>query len=406
MYHMPFGCRKRCIPAGSVAAAWNRSIHGPPVAIETPAGCRPTAMTSSETVPGRPSLGRYSQALWLALQLTQSQMALGAEAADGGTATIETVSLPEHATMCTGSHSHVRPEPQDLEAAGARIGQIDIDVEDIFDTSDPKEDCGALSARQPAAHQHAGRGGALPAAAAARRITYSQQKVDETERLLRGRRYIYDAWIEPVCYHDDDRTVDMNVRVRDVWSLNPGVSYTHKGGASRVRAPRSRTRTFSAAARRFRCPGPPMLDRTTMRARLRGSTALRQLVARAGSPSRTTATVARPIVAVGRPFYSLDTRWSAGTEWLSDERDQSRYQLGHVADEFAVRERQFDLSGGVSSGLRDGWTRRWLAGLRYDSSEFTPTDALVAGLPAGPPARLSVDRRRVDRERLRHGAQL
>ena len=44
-----------------------------------------------------------------------------------------------------------------------------------------------------------------------------------------------------------------------------------------------------------------------------------------------------------------------------------------------MRERHFDLSGGVSSGLRDGWTRRWLAGLRYDSSEFTPTEDLVAG---------------------------
>jgi len=61
---------------------------------------------------------------------------------------------------------------------------------------------------------------------------YSQQKIEETERLLRGRRYIYDAWIEPVCYHDDDDTVDMRVRVRDVWSLNPGVSFSRKGGAN------------------------------------------------------------------------------------------------------------------------------------------------------------------------------
>lgn len=61
---------------------------------------------------------------------------------------------------------------------------------------------------------------------------YSPQKIAETERLLRGRRYLYDAWIEPTCYHAEQQTVDLRVRVRDVWSLNPGFNFSRAGGAN------------------------------------------------------------------------------------------------------------------------------------------------------------------------------
>jgi hypothetical protein len=280
--------------------------------------------------------------------------------------------------MCAGSHSHARPEPQELETAGARIGQIDIDVEDIFDTSNPQEDWAPyrLANRLHINTQDEAVRSQLLLQPA---DLYSQQRVEETERLLRGRRYIYDAWIEPVCYHDDDRTVDMSVRVRDVWSLNPGVSFSRKGGENGT--------SFEVEDQDFLGRGELValnwnsnVDRTTMRAlyedpQLFGS----WWRGRFAYSNSTDGSLTQ--LAVGRPFYSLDTRWSAGSEWASGDRDESRYQLGHVVDEFSVRERRFDLSGGVSSGLRDGWTRRWLAGLRYDSEEFAATDALVAALP-------------------------
>ena len=88
-------------------------------------------------------------------------------------------------------------------------------------------------------------------------------------------------------------------------------------------------------------------------------------------------------LSVGRPFYSLDTRWSAGTDLRFGDQRMSRYREGHVLDEFDENVNHFEISGGRSHGLQDGWTRRWLAGVRYDASDFTPSpdSELVAALP-------------------------
>lgn len=65
------------------------------------------------------------------------------------------------------------------------------------------------------------------------------------------------------------------------------------------------------------------------------------------------------------------------------ERLDSRYRRGEVLDKFAERTDRVDLYGGRSDGLRDGWARRWLAGVRYERSEFAlaPDEELAAALP-------------------------
>jgi hypothetical protein len=363
-------------------------------------------MTSSGTVPRRLAIGRCPQALWIALQLALAQAALGAEAstdpdsprpaptaepspptsvamlnpgAQDAEPTLSEVELPAASSnMCSGSHSHVRPTPQELEAAGARVGQIDIDVEDIFDPSNPHEDA-SIYRLANRLHVNTRDEAVRSQLLLQPDDVYSQQKADETERLLRGRRYIYDAWVEPTCYHDDDGTVDMSVRVRDVWSLEPGLSFSRKGGENRTSFG-IQDQDFLGRGEQVALSWNKNVDRTTMRAvyedpQLFGS----WWRGRLAYSDSTDGTLKQ--VAVGRPFYSLDTRWSAATEWSSGDRDESRYQLGHIYDDFAVHEQHFDLSGGVSTGLRDGWTRRWLAGVRYDDSEFSPTDTLVAALP-------------------------
>jgi len=51
---------------------------------------------------------------------------------------------------------------------------------------------------------------------------YSRRVLQESERLLRQASYFYDASIEPIAYHDGK--VDVVVRTRDVWTLDPQVS--------------------------------------------------------------------------------------------------------------------------------------------------------------------------------------
>jgi hypothetical protein len=84
-----------------------------------------------------------------------------------------------------------------------------------------------------------------------------------------------------------------------------------------------------------------------------------------------------------RPFYSLDSHWGVGFEGHRLEQRNSRYQLGEVVDAFDERAERFGIYGGWSAGLKDGWTRRWLVGMRLDSSRFAPVEGteLLAALP-------------------------
>ena len=58
----------------------------------------------------------------------------------------------------------------------------------------------------------------------------SVRLIEETERLLRSNRYLYDVQFRPVAVHDG--VVDIEVVTRDTWSLDPGFSAGRSGGAN------------------------------------------------------------------------------------------------------------------------------------------------------------------------------
>jgi hemolysin activation/secretion protein len=89
------------------------------------------------------------------------------------------------------------------------------------------------------------------------------------------------------------------------------------------------------------------------------------------------------------PFYSLDTTWSTKASGLSFDRTISRYNLGNIVDQFNDNQSAYELSGGVSNGLIDGWTRRWTFGMRYDRNVFLPTPGTSTPTP---PSLLPPDR--------------
>lgn len=63
---------------------------------------------------------------------------------------------------------------------------------------------------------------------------YNAQKRAETERNLRRQRFIYDARIVPVRFADGK--VDINVITKDVWTLDPSVSFGRAGGVNSTSA--------------------------------------------------------------------------------------------------------------------------------------------------------------------------
>ena len=76
----------------------------------------------------------------------------------------------------------------------------------------------------------------------------------------------------------------------------------------------------------------------------------------------------------------LDAPWSTKITAVTFDRTISRYNLGDIVDQFNDSETSYELSGGLSSGLVDGWVKRLTFGMRYDRNDFLPTS--VTSLPA------------------------
>jgi hypothetical protein len=276
------------------------------------------------------------------------------------------------------------PSPQELEARGARIGEILVAVHDIFDTADPRE-AGWLYRTANSLHimtrprtvrdQLTFRAG-QPLVA---------QRLEESERILRNRRYLFDAVVRVARYDEAANVADIEVSVRDVWTLNPGISYSNRGGRS-VNGFSLEELNLLGRGEKLQVDYDDDVDRSSMAVEwddpnLAGSRWRLNLIYADLSDGETR------YVNLDRPFYSFDTRHSMGITASDDRRIQTRYDLGEPFDEFRLDRRLLDLRYGWSKGLQGGWVRRWLVGARHEEQAF----AVVPGRVA--PAELPADQR-------------
>lgn len=269
------------------------------------------------------------------------------------------------------------PSDAQLEASHAIIGRIEIDPRNIFDPKDPRENSGLY---RLADHFH------IRTKAAAIRSQllfksgdrYRAQKLAETERNLRALSYIYDAHVVPV--HFANGRVDIAVITRDVWTLDPNVSFGRSGGVNAV-SYGLEEENFLGWGKSMEIAHTSNVDRTSNLVNygdpnLFGSHWI-------GSLAYVDSTDGNQRLAVlGQPFYSLDTRWDTNFSAQQYDRKISRYFLGDIVDQFNDDERSYLIAGGISSGLVDGWTKRLLFGMYYDRNDFLPSPG--TSLPAKP----------------------
>lgn len=274
------------------------------------------------------------------------------------------------------------PDDSELQRQQAVIGRIDIEIDDVFETEHslaaPYRLANSLhisTKRQTIADQllfHSG-------------DPYSRHALDETARLLRDQRYLNEATIEPVRYHDDN-TVDVVVRVHDVWTLSPGFSLGRKGGANSTNLQFEDT-NFLGLGKHISVDRSSDVDRSSWRLAYKDPNLF-------GSWWKLSAAHAdlsdgsEDTLSVSRPFYSLDSRWSFNVAGLDTASTQSRYALGHIVDQFGMQRQLFDVGGGLSRGLVDGWTTHYLGGLRYESRSFSALPKPIRRTDAGDAAAL------------------
>src|SRR5437879_1275167 len=257
------------------------------------------------------------------------------------------------------------PSFAELEAAGAVIGEVRIDNGNIFDLADEKENA-ILYRGANALHIQ------TRASVIRRQLLFkpgervSVRLIEETERLMRSSRILYDISIAPVAYHDG--VVDIEVRTRDTWTLEPGVSASRQGGTNRRGATLRDTNVLGTGVlvgveRSYDADRTTTQYRITQPRAFGGWTTIDYAYAQlSDGESRA--------LSVVRPFYALDTRWAAGFSRGNDSRIDSLYSNGIKVAQFRHRQDSAEAFGGWSEGLVDGWAQRYSLGVTYHKDTY------------------------------------
>jgi outer membrane protein assembly factor BamA len=274
------------------------------------------------------------------------------------------------------------PSDEVLEAQGAIIGKIELDVRQIFDERDPRENSGLYHLADQL-HVRTRQSTIRAQLLFRPGDRYKARVLEETERNLRALAYIYNAYVVPVKYVDGKVTV--RVITKDVWTLSPGVSFSRTGGANSSGFDLSDSNLLGFG-KSLAVDHSSNVDRTSNGIiygdpNLFGSrwTLAAAYVDASDGAQRT--------FALAQPFYSLDTPWTATVKAIKFDRTVSRYNLGDIVDQFKREENYYELSGGLSSGLIDGWTRRVYAGMRYDQNMFAQVPGTRTPASVLPPNR-------------------
>lgn len=259
---------------------------------------------------------------------------------------------------------------EELEAAGATIRAINITVDNVFDPSNPEED---KKLYRWANKVHVRTRPSVIDAVLLFEVgeRFQGRLLDESARALRARGFLAEAVLEPRNYDPVTNTVEVDVRVRDSWTLAPDLKLSRSGGENEwgigladdnlFGTGKSLTVSYSSDVDRDET-FIGFDDRNVRNSRVE----LGIVLANADDGHRRELSAARP-------FFSLDTRWSLGGSVVNSERVNTIYDLGEEVDEFERQIRAMTLQGGWSRGLVGNRTQRWLFGLTSDEHLFFTT---------------------------------
>jgi outer membrane translocation and assembly module TamA len=265
------------------------------------------------------------------------------------------------------------PPSAELERSGAVIGEIFIYNENIFDLEDPEENK-ALYRLANKLHVRTQPKVIRQELLFKTGDPYSQRLLDESARILRSASYLYDASVKPVAYQDG--RVDIAVTTRDVWTLNPGLSFSRSGGENSAGVELEELNLFGTGTE-LGLSHVSGVDRDSNMIEYRDRHLLDSWV-RVRAAYADNSDGSFKALEVERPFYALDTRWSTGLFLKDDEHIQPLYDLGKVVEQFGSHRKFAAATWGWSDGLRNGWVRRWRLGATYDESEFSELPGAVA----------------------------
>lgn len=267
-----------------------------------------------------------------------------------------------------GAEAEEAPAPR---IDGAVVGEVRIRNKGVFDPDKPEENK-RLFRLVSRLHRTTRRNVIADQILLGPGDPYTPEAVEESERILRAKSYLYEADIRPV--PAGGNRVDLEVVTRDVWTLRGGVSLGRAGGEN-TGSVSLQDSNFLGTGKEVRFLRVDDVDRT--------SNVLRYLDPNlAGSRVRMELSYAdnsdggRQRFELERPFFSMDARWALGVKGFFDERVDRFYEDGRVRDRFRHERELVEVFGGVSPGLQEGRANRLLFGVTFDRERFGPDGGL------------------------------
>ncbi|MEQ1813267.1 MAG: hypothetical protein ABL860_02285 [Candidatus Nitrotoga sp.] len=257
------------------------------------------------------------------------------------------------------------PTFAELEAAGAVIGDIKINSQNIFDLENPKEDNWPY--RLANAVHFTTRSNVIRYSLLFKTSEpVSVRLIEETERVLRSNRFLYDVSITPVAYKDGK--VDLEIKTRDSWSLEFGTIFGRSGGTNTTSVMLVEKNLLGMGIH-IGYAGKTDVDRTGTEFTIGKNHLFGDWEQISYSRANYDDGKQNHFV-LNRPFYALDARWAAGISADVNERIESEFNSGIIVGQYRHSSATHEIFGGLSKGLVNGWARRYSAGLQYQQDEY------------------------------------
>ncbi len=191
--------------------------------------------------------------------------------------------------------------------------------------------------------------------------------LQESERILRAKPYLHDArvFVRQIC----DEYADVDVVVRDVWTLTPKLDFNRAGGDNEF--------AFGVSDTNLLGLGKEIDISYEHDDERKGVNVVFSDPNILGTRWAASAIAAdnddghRYGLKVALPFYALDSRFSTGILLNDDKRDNGLYLLSNKIFEIGVETEDMRSFVGFSKGRTGRWIDRLIFGAAYRNEEFS-----------------------------------
>jgi len=203
------------------------------------------------------------------------------------------------------------------------------------------------------------------------------QNVQESERILRKRDYLANAYIIPVTVCANH--VDVMVVTQDAWSLEPQVSVSKESEGTEsgfaisdgniLGTGNSLTIGYEQNNERN------LISYDFSNPHIFNSQIATRIYYADTSDGRDT------ILDISHPFYSLETPWAAGFYTQDVTQVEPIRHMDEKINEFRHQQMNNRIYFGLATDVNSAFTQRWLVGISNEEDTFEATDKTLQAIP-------------------------